>query len=67
MPYLHFDQINNTSDSDSDVEYTLMHVVKCIEFTAVKSEVKMIFIHMDITGIDLFYLNAGMVCARVRL
>ena len=22
MPYLHFDQINNTIDSDSDVEYT---------------------------------------------
>ena len=41
--------------------------MKCIEFTAVKSEVRMICIHMDITGIDLFDQIVSMACTKVRL
>ena len=41
--------------------------MKCIEFTAVKSEVRMTCIHMDITGIDLFDQIVSMACTKVRL
>ena len=41
--------------------------MKCVEFTAVKSEVRLIWTYMDITGIDLFDQTVGMVCAKVRL
>ena len=44
-----------------------MHGVKCIEFTAVKSEVRLIYIYIDITGIDLFDRIVSMACAKVRL
>ena len=36
--------------------------MKCIESTAIMNEV-----YVDITGIDLFEQNVGMICARVRL
>ena len=36
----------------------------CIEFTAVKSEIRLIWTYMDITGIDLFDQIVGMACAR---
>ena len=42
-------------------------MVKCIEFTAVKTVVRMICIHMDITGIDLFDQIVSMACTKVRL
>ena len=41
--------------------------MKCIEFTAVKSEVRLIWTYMDITGIDLFDQIVGVACARVGL
>ena len=41
--------------------------MKCIEFTAVKSEVRLTWTYIDITGIDLFDQIVGMVCAKVRL
>ena len=41
--------------------------MKCIEFTAVKSEVTLICIYMDITCIDLFDQIVSMACAKVRL
>ena len=44
MSYSYFDQINNTSDSDSDVVYT----------SEVSGEVGLICIYMNITDIDLF-------------
>ena len=41
--------------------------MKCIEFTAVKREVRLICIYIDITGIDLFHQIVSMACAKGRL
>ena len=65
MVYQHFDPINITSDSD--VVYTSWACGEMFEFTTVKSEVRLIWTYMDITGIDLFDQIVGMACARVGL
>ena len=41
--------------------------MKCIEFTAVKIEIRLICVYIDITGIDLFDQIVSMACAKVRL
>ena len=41
--------------------------MKCIEFTAVEREVRLICIYIDITGIYLFDQIVSMACAKVRL
>ena len=41
--------------------------MKCIELTAIKGELILICIYMDITSIDLFDQVGSMACAKVRL